>query len=173
MSKLTLLKTVIVLATVAVLAAIFYFRPTAEPLVTPSSPASGFSFDWNGQPARLKDLRGQVVVLNFWATWCPPCVEEMPSLQRLHQAVKDKGVMILAISVDQDAQAYQRFLRDYGLSFVTSRDPGQRISAMYGTFKFPETFIIDRQGRVVRKIIGPLAWDRPEVIDFLLSLTRS
>ncbi len=172
MSKLTIVRIAIVLATVALLAAIFHSRQTREQPVTISSPAPDFSFDWNGHSARLKELRGQVVILNFWATWCPPCIQEMPSLERLHRAVKDRGVKILAISVDQDGEAYQRFLHDYGLTFVTSRDPLQKISARYGTFKFPETFIINRQGRVVRKILGPLEWDQPPVIDFLLELAK-
>ena len=172
MSKLTILRIVIVLATLAVLAAIFFSRHTREQPVTISSPAPDFAFDWNGRSTQLKELRGKVVILNFWATWCPPCVQEMPSLERLHRAVKDKGVIILAISVDQDGQAYERFLRDYGLTFVTARDPQQKISARYGSFKFPETFIIDRQGRVARKLIGPLEWDQPAVMDFLLKLAR-
>ncbi|HEY4683737.1 MAG TPA: TlpA disulfide reductase family protein [Candidatus Acidoferrales bacterium] len=172
MSKVNVLRIAIVLATAALLAAIFYSRQNPEPPLAPSSPAPDFSFDSNGRSARLGDLRGHVVVLNFWATWCAPCIVEMPSLERLHRALKDKGVIVLAVSVDEDAEAYQRFVREKGLTFSTARDPGQKIAALYGTFKFPETFVIDRQGRVVRKIIGPLEWDQPEVIDFLLALAR-
>ena len=172
MSKGSILKIALALAVVALLAAIYYPGRRPEPPISRLAPAPDFSFDWNGRSARLKDLRGHVVVLNFWATWCPPCVVEMPSLERLHRALKDKGVIVLAVSVDGDAEAYQRFVREKGVTFFTARDPGQKIAALYGTFKFPETFIIDRQGRVVRKIIGPLKWDQPEVIDFLLALAR-
>ncbi len=172
MSKSSILKIAIALAMVALPAVLYYSGRRPEPPVTQFPTAPDFSFHWNGRSHRLKDLRGQVVVLNFWATWCAPCVVEMPSLENLHRAVKDKGVIVLAISVDEDAEAYQRFVREKGLTFATSRHAGQGIAALYGTFKFPETFIIDREGRVVRKIIGPLEWDQREVVDFLLALAK-
>jgi len=136
----------------------------------PSEEVPNFSLTLNGRPQELRDLRGQVVVLNIWATWCPPCVAEMPSLERLHQRFKDRGLMVLGISVDQDPVAYESFLQTHNITFPNFRDPEKRISTLYGTFMYPETYIIDRQGRLVRKIIGPLEWDAPEVVDFLTRL---
>ena len=115
----------------------------------------------------LADYRGKVVVLNFWATWCPPCVEEMPSLVELQQRLKDKGVTVLAVSLDADEGAYHKFLKDHGVNLITVRDPDLKSSDLYGTFKYPETYIIDRSGILRRKFIGAVNWNDPEVVDFL------
>ena len=94
----------------------------------------------------LSQYRGQVVVLNFWATWCPPCVEEMPSLVEMQRRMKAKGVTVLAVSVDVDESAYKQFLKDHNVSLLTVRDPEHKSSELYGTFKYPETYVIDRGG---------------------------
>jgi peroxiredoxin len=119
---------------------------------------------------QLSQLRGQVVVLNFWATWCPPCVEETPSLVQMQQKLKDKGVVVLAVSVDADESAYKRFLKDHNVNLLTVRDADQKSNNLYGTIRFPETYIIDRQGMVRRKFIGAVDWNSPEVTDFLTKL---
>jgi len=111
-----------------------------------------------GQKVRLDDFRGKFLVLNFWATWCPPCVEEMPSLSLLSQQFAGKGVAVLGVSVDQDLAAYQQFLRKTGVRFLNVRDPDRRVSHSFGTYKYPETYFIDRRGVVVRKIIGKADW---------------
>jgi thiol-disulfide isomerase/thioredoxin len=118
----------------------------------------------------LADHRGKVVVLNFWATWCPPCVEEMPSLVELQQRLKDKGVIVLAVSLDADEAAYHKFLKDHGVNLITVRDPDLKSSNLYGTFKYPETYIIDRSGILRRKFIGAVNWNDPEVVSFLEKL---
>jgi cytochrome c biogenesis protein CcmG, thiol:disulfide interchange protein DsbE len=115
----------------------------------------------------LSQFRGQVVVLNFWATWCPPCVEEMPSLVEMQRRLKTKGVTVVAVSMDVDENAYKRFLKDHGVNLLTVRDPDQKSNALYGTFKFPETYIIDRNGVMRRKFIGAVDWTEPEIADFL------
>jgi peroxiredoxin len=115
----------------------------------------------------LSELRGQIIVLNFWATWCPPCVEEMPSLVNLQQRMKDKGITVLAVSVDQDESAYHKFLKQYGVNLLTVRDPSEKSKNLYGTVKIPETYIIDRNGVVRRKFIGAVDWAEPEVVEFL------
>ncbi len=138
---------------------------TESPQAGEESP--NFSFELNGQPRELHDLRGQVVLVNFWATWCPPCVTEIPSLERLHRRLGPKGLVILAVSVDEDPIVYENFLRTNNITFATVRDPEKRISNQYGTFMYPETYVIDRQGRLVRKIIGALEWDEPDTLDFL------
>jgi peroxiredoxin len=117
----------------------------------------------------LHDLRGKIVVLNFWATWCPPCVEEMPSLVKMQSSLKDR-VVVLAISVDEDERSYRTFLKKNNVGLLTVRDPQQKSNELYGTFKFPETYIIDRQGVVQRKFIGPVNWTRPDVIKYLNTL---
>lgn len=137
---------------------------------TVGSKAIDFPFELNGKPAQLSDLRGKIVVLNFWATWCPPCVEEMPALSRLHQQIISSGGMVLGISVDDDEAQYQKFLADHQISFPNYRDPTKNISASYGSFRFPETYIIDRNGKIARKIIGPQVWDSPEMIAYLKRL---
>lgn len=118
----------------------------------------------------LHDFRGQVVVLNFWATWCPPCVEEMPSLIEMSQKVKDKGVTIVGVSVDVDKGAYEKFLQQHGVTFTTIRDPQEKSSSLYGTTGWPETFIIDRQGVLRRKFVGAVDWNDPEIVKYLTSL---
>lgn len=116
---------------------------------------------------RLSDFHGQVVVLNFWATWCAPCVEELPSLVEMQRRMKPKGVTVIGVSVDVDQNAYHQFLKDHNVNLLTVRDPDQKSSALYGTFKFPETYIIDRNGVMRRKFIGAVDWTAPEITDFL------
>ena len=118
----------------------------------------------------LTQFRGQVVVLNFWATWCPPCIEEMPSLVEMQRRMKTKGVTVLAVSIDEDANAYQRFIKEHAANLLTVRDPEQKTPDLYGTHGWPETFIIDRNGVMRRKFIGAVDWTQPEVTDFLNKL---
>jgi peroxiredoxin len=118
----------------------------------------------------LSQYRGQIVVLNFWGTFCPPCVEEMPSLVEMQRRMKAKGVTVLAISVDADEGAYRRFLREHNIELLTVRDPSQTVPALYGTRGWPETYIIDRNGVMRRKFIGAVDWTEPEITDFLSKL---
>jgi len=118
----------------------------------------------------LSQYRGQVVVLNFWATWCAPCVEELPSLVEMQRRMKAKGVTVLAVSVDVDESAYRRFVRDHNVNLLTVRDPDQKSPALYGTHLFPETYIVDRNGVMRRKFIGAVDWTEPEIVDFLSKL---
>jgi cytochrome c biogenesis protein CcmG/thiol:disulfide interchange protein DsbE len=133
------------------------------------SPAPDFTVQDADRKVTLHDLRGKVVVLNFWATWCPPCVEEMPSLVKLQSNLKDR-VAVLAVSVDEDERSYRTFLKKNHVDLLTVRDPQQKSNELYGTFKFPETYIIDRQGVVRRKFIGPVDWTRPDVVEYLNKL---
>jgi cytochrome c biogenesis protein CcmG, thiol:disulfide interchange protein DsbE len=133
-------------------------------------PAPDFAFTLNGQPARLSSLRGKVVVLNFWATWCPPCQDELPSLNELQAKLAPAGGTVLGVSVDEDEAAYRQFLQRYHVVFPTYRDPSKRIPASYGTYMYPETYIIDPQGRIARKIIGAQDWSSPEMLAYLQNL---
>jgi cytochrome c biogenesis protein CcmG, thiol:disulfide interchange protein DsbE len=129
--------------------------------------APDFTVRDSDRTVTLSQFKGQVVVLNFWATWCPPCIEEMPSLVQMQQRMKSKGVTVLAVSVDADGNSYRQFLRDHNVNLLAVRDADQKSNELYGTFKFPENYIIDRKGVVRRKFIGAVDWTEPEVIDFL------
>jgi peroxiredoxin len=132
--------------------------------------APNFTVQDADRTVSLRQFRGQVLVLNFWATFCPPCVEEMPSLISMAQSMKPKGVTVLGISIDVDAASYHKFLVDHGVKFLTVRDPDQKTSTLYGTHGWPETYIIDRDGVVRRKFIGPVDWDSPEIRNYLEKL---
>lgn len=134
-------------------------------------PAPDFTFTLDGKPMRLADLRGKVVVLNFWATWCPPCIEEMPSLNRLHAQMAPQGVFVFGVSVDDDHAAYKKFLTDHQIRFPTWRDPAKKVNAEYGTFMYPETYIIARDGKIARKIIGPQDWGSAELTAYIRDLS--
>jgi peroxiredoxin len=129
--------------------------------------APDFTVQDSTHTVALHDLRGQVVVLNFWATWCPPCVEEMPSLVAMQQKLRDRGVTVLAVSVDVDQRAYERFIRDHKVDLLTARDPDQKSNLLYGTTQFPESYVIDRQGVIRRKFIGAVDWTAPEIMSYL------
>jgi cytochrome c biogenesis protein CcmG, thiol:disulfide interchange protein DsbE len=144
------------------------YRGSRPPRIGTAAP--DFTVQDADRKVSLRELQGQVVVLNFWATWCAPCVEEMPSLVQLQQRFKDKGLTVVGISIDVDGNAYHKFLKDYKVDFLTVRDPDQKTSNLYGTFKWPETYIIDRKGIVRRKFIGPVEWSQPEIVDFLSKL---
>jgi len=133
------------------------------------NPAPDFTVQDADRKVSLHDFRGKTVVLNFWATWCPPCVHEMPSLVKMQSDLKDR-VVVLAVSVDEDERSYRTFLKKNNVDVLTVRDPQQKSNELYGTFKFPETYIIDRQGVVQRKFIGPVDWTRPDVVEYLNKL---
>lgn len=126
----------------------------------------------DGRTVALPNFGGKVLVLNFWATWCPPCVQETPSLSQFAAAYANKGVVVLGVSVDKDQKAYDAFLKRFQPAFLTARDT--KLHSDYGTFMYPETYIIDTQGKVLKKIVEPADWMAPEVtgyIDSLLSRT--
>ena len=118
----------------------------------------------------LSAFRGKIVLLNFWATWCPPCVQETPSLIQMRERLKDRGIVVLAVSIDVDEAAYHRFLTEHKVNMVTVRDPDQKTPELYGTHGWPETYVIDRAGVLRRKFVGPVDWNSPEVTQYLTSL---
>ena len=107
----------------------------------------------------LEQLRGKVVLINFWATWCKPCEDEMPAMERLYQALRGSAFEMVAISVDEDEAPVNAFAQRLGLSFPVLMDPSQRIAAAYQTFRFPESLLVGRDGVIVERYIGPKDWD--------------
>lgn len=129
-------------------------------------PAQNFPLTLAGKSEHLSDLKGKIVVLNFWATWCPPCVEETPALNRLQKYIDSRGGMVLGVSVDEDGAAYEKFLKDQSVVFPTYRDATKKSAADYGTSMYPETYIIDRHGKIARKFVGAQQWDSPEMLAY-------
>ncbi len=129
----------------------------------------------SGRTVTPSNFGGKLLVLNFWATWCPPCVEEVPSLNELQQKFGGDGLVVLGVSVDRSQQVYRQFLDHAKVGYLTARDPEAGISASYGTFKYPETYIIDRSGKVVEKIIGApeRGWMDPAMVSRVRSLLAS
>ncbi|MGH9666928.1 MAG: TlpA family protein disulfide reductase [Bryobacteraceae bacterium] len=145
--------------------AVIVVQTVRERVVTAGDTAPNFSIKTDtGRTVTRSDFGGRLLVLNFWATWCAPCIEELPSLNQFAKTMKDQGVVVLAISADQDAAVYRRFLQRVPVSFETAWDPHSDISADYGTFQFPETYIIDAQGKVLEKVISNRNWMDPEVV---------
>jgi peroxiredoxin len=138
-------------------------KKSAGKIITTGDKALEFKLpDMKGQLVNLSDFRGKIVLVHFWATWCPPCVEEIPTLAYLNQELAGGDFAILAISVDEGgAKAVGSFLKQKGLSVPVLLDPDRATAASYGTFKFPETYILDREGIVRYKIIGPSNWRDP------------
>lgn len=134
--------------------------PVKAPAVGALAPEFALT-DQEGKTHRLADYRGQVVLINFWATWCPPCVEEMPSLEKLHRALASKGLKVLAISVDQRASEVERFRKEYDLTFTILRDQDKKVAGSYLTFKYPETYVLDREGKLIWKVVGGMDWVSP------------
>lgn len=120
------------------------------------------------QTVDMAKLKGKVVVLNLWATWCAPCVEELPSLLALQQ--KMPGIDVVAVSTDQDDTVYRKFLVKHNVDVLTVRDADQKVNQMYGTVMIPETYIIDRNGVIRRKFIGAQDWTSADIVDYLNKL---
>jgi len=123
----------------------------------------------SGMKMALDHFGGKVLLLNFWATWCAPCVQEVPSLNELQKRLGNSGLVVLGVSVDRSENAYKTFLKRFSIAFPTTRDPEENISNSYGTFKFPESYLIDKNGKVLQKYIGPpeKGWTDPQIVNSL------
>jgi peroxiredoxin len=130
------------------------FRPgrtkRAEEFAITISPEGSF---------RLSQHRGKVVMLNFWATWCPPCLEEMPALDRLYRRHRDAGFTLLAVSLDTDEAKVAPFVAKHGLAFPVGLDSKTKVAELYGVRHLPSTFVIDREGNIAAVALGPREWD--------------
>ncbi len=183
MMRLKLLKTLLLLGCWLVLLTGCGEQPGEKPQTTsaPSAPEATQSMaapditlpDMQGNQVSLSSLKGKVVILNFWATWCPPCKEEMPSMEQLYRKFKDQGLVILAVNIEEEGhEAVATFLQRNSYTFPILLDAKAEAQNTYQVFKFPETFIIDRNGNVVEKVVGSINWTSPkalQVINFLLN----
>jgi peroxiredoxin len=168
----------ILLVLIASVVLIIFLRDERDSTLETTSPiqpeveAPDFTFsDLNGVKVSLAAYRGKVVMVNIWATWCPPCRQEMPSMQRLYEKFKGENFEILAVSIDSEGrEAVAPFMRKMNLTFPALLDPGETIRPLYGITGVPESFIIDKKGIVVEKIIGPANWATPEVFLFFKDL---
>lgn len=139
----------------------------AEKMAAPS--ISVVSLD--GEQLKTESLKGKVVMLNFWATWCPPCREEIPSMIKLEKFMSGKPFQMVCVSVDKGGKkAVTEFFRNTGYSLPAYTDSTSQAAAVYGITGVPETFIIDKKGMIVKKVIGPMDWSSPEVIAFIEGL---
>jgi peroxiredoxin len=137
-----------------------------------SAPAFTLS-DLNGKSVKLSDYKGKVVLLNIWATWCPPCVEEMPSMERLYQNFKGQDFEILAVSIDTlGVEAVLPFMKKNKLNFPALINSDGKIQSLYQTTGVPESFIIDKNGIIAEKIIGPRDWAAPQVVRYIDQLIQ-
>jgi cytochrome c biogenesis protein CcmG, thiol:disulfide interchange protein DsbE len=133
------------------------------------SVAPDFTVKDSDHTVSLHDLRGKLVVLNFWAAHCGPCVEEMPSLAQLQKRMGSQ-VMVVGVGVDTSDGDYHSFLREHNIDFLTIRDADKESYGLYGATGYPETFIIDRSGTIRRKFVGPVNWTSPEIVEYLQKL---
>ena len=136
-----------------------------EKIINAGDTAPGFTITTDsGRQISPANFGGRVLVLNFWATWCPPCVEELPSLNEFQRQLAGSGVVVVGVSIDKNEKIYRDFLKRARITFETARDPEANISSDYGTFKVPETYIIDRTGTVVEKLINLQDWTDPNLV---------
>ena len=126
--------------------------------------------DLTGRTVKLSSYKGKVVFLNFWATWCPPCRAEMPSMQKLHEALASEGLEILAVDLQEDARTVQGFVDKFGLTFSILLDKTGRVGAQYGAQSIPTTYIVDRDGLIIGGAVGSRDWATPEYMDFFREL---
>lgn len=149
----------------AVLAWVFAGE-TPDP-VDRGSPAPPFELPRvaGGTPVSLASLQGKVVLLNFWATWCKPCEDELPAMERLHRALAGSDFELVGISVDADAAPVVQFRDRMGLGFTLLLDGDQRVARSYQTFRYPETLLIGRDGVILERYVGPKEWDSPAYLE--------
>jgi cytochrome c biogenesis protein CcmG/thiol:disulfide interchange protein DsbE len=155
------------LLTVALVFAIY--AGIHERVVVAGDSAPSFTLQTDsGRSVSVPNFGGKLLVLNFWASWCPPCVEETPSLSAFARQYANKGVVVLGVSVDRDAKAYRAFLEKFRPAFLTVRD--SEVHEKYGTFMYPETYFIDAKGRVLKKLAEPADWMAPGVTQYVDSI---
>ncbi|MDR2542561.1 MAG: TlpA family protein disulfide reductase [Treponema sp.] len=127
----------------------------------------------NGERVSLSSYRGKVVFLNFWATWCPPCRQEMPSMEVLYQRYKEHGLEMLAVNLRENPNEVRQFIQENGYTFPVLLDLDGRVGARYGVRGIPTTLIIDRQGRIIGRLVGSIYWDTSQVFEAFEALLNN
>ena len=152
-----------------------FFDLSGKPRLVKGVPAPNFTLPGlDGKMVSLDDYKGKVVLLNIWATWCPPCVEEMPSMEKLYQELKGEDFEILAVSIDESgAEAVNPFMEKHKLGFPVLLDTKGDIKTLYQATGIPESFIIDKDGIIIEKIIGPREWAASGAIRFFRNIIQS
>jgi peroxiredoxin len=147
---------------------------TPDP-IGPGQPAPLFSLPSlaGNEPVALETLRGRVVLLHFWATWCKPCEEEMAALERLRRSLDSHTFALLTVSVDEDRSQVESYRDRLGLSLPILLDPSHEVSRAYQTYRYPESFLLDREGKVVARFVGPREWDAQIYVDRIRELLGS
>jgi cytochrome c biogenesis protein CcmG/thiol:disulfide interchange protein DsbE len=151
-----------------------FFNPSYHVRLKPGLLVPNFTFPGlDGKMVRLNDYKGKVVFVNIWATWCEPCRDEMPSMERLYQKLKGDDFIILAVSINASGgETVTPFVKDFKLSFPVLLDSKGQSQRLFGTTGIPESFIIDKQGVLDQKTMGPRDWDSPEVILYFQDLIQ-
>jgi len=147
-----------------ILAMVLGCKPSEGPLGAGSVAPDFRLTTLTGEQVSLSDFRGQVVLLNFWATWCGPCQDEMPSMERLYKTLKGEGFALLAVSVDEAKENVVGFRDAYALSFPILLDSNMEVANLYQTYRYPESLLIDRSGMILARFIGPRDWFDPSTV---------
>jgi peroxiredoxin len=150
--------------------------PEALALSTPKEPVEAPTFalpDLEGNTLRFGSLRGKLVFLNFFATWCGPCREEMPAMERLHRAHRERGLTVLAVDVRESAKTVRDFVRELKLTFPVVLDDDATLSLKYGVRALPVSFLINRDGFIVWRAIGSRPWESKPARDYFANLVGS
>jgi peroxiredoxin len=126
-----------------------------------------------GNAIRLSDFRGKIVFLNFWASWCPTCVVEMPSMEKLHRRFKDKDFVMIAVNLRESDAQVKSFLEKFKLTFTTLLDSTGEVGSWFAVHALPTTFVLDKNGRIIGKAMGPREWDSKEAVAFFEHLIRN
>jgi len=151
-----------------------HFKKLSIEALEKRSPAPEFALnDVSGKVITLKSLRGKVVFLNFWATWCRPCRREMPAMEKLHREFRDRGLEIVAVNFREGRDDIRKFLQELGLTFTILLDKNGKISEQYGVWHLPVSYIINRKGEFVGKVSGSREWDSKEAESFFRELLET
>ncbi len=154
---------------------IFAGSSSKQGLTKLSKPIAAPNFtliDMEGEKHQLSDYKGKTVIVNFWATWCPPCRAEMPSMEKAWHKIKDQGIAMLAINVGEDEDTIFTFLGDYPANFTILLDQNSKVSELWPLRGLPTTFIVDPKGIIVYQAIGGREWDDDKLLNVIKQLSR-
>jgi thiol-disulfide isomerase/thioredoxin len=164
-------------AVVVVAVALVLRSDVAAPPIVRGAQAPGFELPRlapvagsNAEGLALESLSGRVVLVNFWATWCEPCEREVPAMERLYETLQGDEFELVAVAIDDDQDDVRKFQERYRMTFPILLDLDQRVYAMYQTMGVPESLLIDRDGRIVERYVGPREWDAPAYMDRIRAL---